>query len=152
MHLWAFVQRRAAVAEQTKTLLRKSIQFLHRRPNHQPRRGDFGPDCARQAPPAPGLLPAAHLLGRPPTATGGAAGEGRRKKNKPQTHVLLLPLGPSKEYLPAFFYFFVIFRFFFIAFLGVSRHEEPRNSEKTFLQIFWSWPKKSPHDPKNIFF
>ena len=37
-----------------------------------------------------------------------------------------------------FFFFFYFFRIFFIAFLGVSRHEEPRNSEKTFLQIFWS--------------
>ena len=43
---------------------------------------DFGPDCARQAPPAPGLLPAAHLLGRPSMATGGAAGRLRPKRRR----------------------------------------------------------------------
>ena len=48
--------------------------------------------------------------------------------------------------------FLFFFTKVFIAFLGVSRHGEPRNSEKTFLEIFWSWPKKPPHDPKKYFF
>ena len=88
MHLWAFVQRRAKVAEQTQGLLRKSIQFhtptLQPSPKAQVRLDarDFGPDCARQAPPAPGLLPAAHLLGRPSMATGGAAGRLRPKRRQ----------------------------------------------------------------------
>ena len=37
----------------------------------------------------------------------------------------------------------IIFFTFLIAFLGVSRHEEPRNSEKTFLDFFG-------HDQKAI--
>ena len=89
MHLWAFARRRAKVAEQTKTLLRKSIQFhtpaVQPSPKAQVRLDarDFGPDCcARQAPPAPGLLPAAHLLGRPSMATGGAAGRLRPKRRQ----------------------------------------------------------------------
>ena len=63
--------------------------------------------------------------------------EGRRKKNKPQTHVLL-PLGPSKEYLPTFFSFFIFSEFFLLRFWVFLGMRNPETAKKTFLQIFWS--------------
>ena len=55
---------------------------------------------------------------------------GVKKNNDKATYIYR---SPPKEYVrTCIFYFFI----FFIAFLGVSRHGEPRNSEKTFLDFF----------------
>ena len=61
---------------------------------------------------------------------------GRKKRNHKPTYIC--QIGPQKStYLP-FFLFSFFFKKVFIAFLRVSRHGEPRNSEKPFLEIFWS--------------
>ena len=46
--------------------------------------------------------------------------------------------GSQKSTHPPFFLFYFFFKKVFIAFLGVSRHGGLKNSEKTFLEIFWS--------------
>jgi len=84
-----------------------------------------------------GLAPLRAALRRRPPPKWAPGIEGRAKKKKPQTHVHL-PDRASKKYLPTFFSFFFFFKKVFIAFLRVSRHGEPRNSEKPFLEIFWS--------------
>ena len=62
----------------------------------------------------------------PTLGRSGLLGDGFKKSAKKS------PRAPKK--VPTYLRFFV----FFIAVLGVSRHGEPRNSEKTFLEIFWS--------------
>ena len=75
---------------------------------------------------------------------GGALGRFSKKCKKPAQS------SQKSTYVHVF-----IFLNFFIAFLGVSRHGEPRNSEKTFWDFFFGFfghdPKSHLMTPKKIF-
>ena len=88
----------------------------------------------------PPLLSAPDEVGAGPICTAlsrdlGARG-GRKKRNHKPTYIC--QIGPQKVPTYLFFFFLFFFKKVFIAFLRVSRHGEPRNSEKPFLEIFWS--------------
>ena len=68
------------------------------------------------------------------SAGGRGAGE-KKETTNPRTSARS---GLKKVPTYLFFFFLFFFKKVFIAFLRVSRHGEPRNSEKTFLEFFWS--------------
>ena len=69
---------------------------------------------------------------RPPLV--GARGGEKKNNQKPRTYT-----GSALKKAPTHLLFlFLFFKKVFIAFLGVSRHGGLKNSEKTFLEIFWS--------------
>ena len=84
----------------------------------------------------PAALRATRLL--PCVVTLGLASNTPRRRplnnQKPRTYT-----GSTLKKAPThLFFFFIFFEKVFIAFLGVSRHGGLKNSEKHFLEIFWS--------------
>ena len=96
MHLWAFVQRRAAVAEQTKTLLPPQIYSIFTptpQPSAQTRR--FWPGLRSSDATCSRTTSSSPSAGPPSTATGGAAGRLRPKRR--QAAVSRGPAAPRPE-------------------------------------------------------
>ena len=69
------------------------------------------------------------------------------------TESSLLPLGPSKEYLPTFFFFFFIFSEFFLLRFGVFLGmRNPETAKKLFCKFFGHDPTSHLMAQKMIFF